>query len=181
MKLLGIVGKAYSGKDSIADHLIECYGFVKLSLAAPLKAMCALAFDLTTEQVNGSEKAVVDPRYGKSPRDILQFIGTEGFRAVDPDCWVKLLLRQAEKEPRPVVVPDVRFVNEAKLIREAGGEIWRVVCPDHPKNAAMTENQQMHASEIEQAFIPPKWIERTFTAPYGALPALFELVDNYVR
>lgn len=175
--IIGVAGRAYSGKDSIADHLVANHGFVKLSLAAPLKSICAMVFDLSTEQVNGSLKAEVDPRYGKSPRDILQFIGTEGFRSVDPDCWVQLLLRQAKEAGKPVVVPDVRFMNEARVLREAKAVLWRVECPDHPRQLAMTQAQKAHPSESEHLFIPHEWLSAAFKVPYGQLFRLYECVD----
>jgi len=69
-----------------------------------------------------------------SPRTILQKLGTEWGRRVWDEVWLAAVRRTVEAEPtRRYVVPDVRFVNEAKYLRdhlgaapfwvEAGGRI----------------------------------------------------------
>lgn len=44
MLVLGISGKAGSGKDTVCDYLSNRHGFHKVSLAAPLKSMVAAVF-----------------------------------------------------------------------------------------------------------------------------------------
>lgn len=51
--LIGILGKAGAGKDSAANVLVERHGFVKVSLADPLKRICREVFDFTEEQLWG--------------------------------------------------------------------------------------------------------------------------------
>ena len=53
MKLLGICGKAGSGKDTAAAYLIEKHGFVKLAFADPLKRFAKGVFGFTSEQLWG--------------------------------------------------------------------------------------------------------------------------------
>lgn len=45
-----------------------------------------------------------------------------------------------------VVIPDVRFKNEADAIRQAGGKIWRIIRP----GAGLEGDAGKHASEVEQ-------------------------------
>jgi hypothetical protein len=71
-------------------------------------------------------------------RKLLQDIGTAG-REYRRDCWVRHLPHY------PVIVDDVRYINEAAAIRAVGGIIVRVVRPGlTPMN---------HSSETEQAHI----------------------------
>lgn len=65
-------------------------------------------------------------------RRFIQRYGTEGGRDVfGYDCWV-ILARQAIANllaTHSIVVTDVRFENEADLIRELGGVVIRVIRP----------------------------------------------------
>jgi len=55
--IIGVAGLAGSGKDTVADHLVEYHGFVKVALADPLKRICREVFDFSEEQLWGpSEK-----------------------------------------------------------------------------------------------------------------------------
>lgn len=63
--IIGICGRAGSGKDTAADFLVKEHGFVKVALADPLKRIAREVFDFTDEQLWGpSEKRnEEDPRY----------------------------------------------------------------------------------------------------------------------
>lgn len=68
----------------------------------------------------------------RTRRQILQAIGTEGFRAIDPDHWVKKAqeaVMGALEAPynAGVVVTDVRFPNEAAMLQDMGGVVVEVV------------------------------------------------------
>lgn len=67
-------------------------------------------------------------RHYLTPRGALQRLGTEWGRATWPDTWIRLLLQHAEGLAAPLtVVSDVRFDNEAAMIRARGGQVWKVV------------------------------------------------------
>ncbi|MEM0934793.1 MAG: hypothetical protein AAGJ91_02675, partial [Pseudomonadota bacterium] len=59
-----------------------------------------------------------------------QTLGDEwGRQCIHPDLWVEIARPAAESylaEGVPVVFDDVRYANEAAMIRELGGEIWRM-------------------------------------------------------
>ena len=69
----------------------------------------------------------------RSPRQILQWWGTEYRRAQDEEYWVALLnnrIRTLQGQGQPhIVVTDCRFPNEAKALRSMGGEVWQVFRP----------------------------------------------------
>lgn len=77
MKLLGITGKKRSGKDTISDYLVEKYGYIKYAFADPLKMGVKEMFGFNDQQMWGSDKDVIDERWGVSPRDIVTIMGTE--------------------------------------------------------------------------------------------------------
>lgn len=200
--LIGLVGKAGSGKDSVADHLVEKRGFSKKWFAGKLKEVVCDLFDLSKEQVfDTRKKEEVDPRYKMSPREILQLFGTDVCRNIYPNIWIDYLMRDYQKTmrrarmargegaevgvgteakmsaghpyaPPHMVVADVRFLNEAAAIVQQGGTVWRIVCSDNPKDLGATG--AAHASEMEQEKIE---VIMTLTARYGNLPHLYAQAD----
>ena len=130
MKLIGITGKARSGKDTAARVLIEQRGLINYSFADPMKEGVKVMFGLTEEHVNGELKEQVIPEIGVSPRRILQTLGTEwGRDIIRSDLWVLLAQQKWEAIKAAtegtfhggMIVPDVRFEDEAAFIRDNGG------------------------------------------------------------
>jgi len=196
--LIGIVGKAGSGKDTVADHLCKEHHFIKMSFAAPLKKVVGDLFDMSHDQLNNQDqKEKEDPRYGFTPRWILQHFGTEVCRRLYPNIWVDYLIRQYEEEKKKlietkndpylhhdqcpwvrevkVVVSDVRFLNEVEAIRKVGGHVWRIVCTNNPKDL---EEGSQHASEMEQEKIV---VDKTLSAVFGNIDHLCKEASLAVR
>ena len=122
--LIGLSGAARSGKDTLADYLIQNYGFTKVAFADELKLLCASNFNLSSEQLYGNLKEAKDYRYKKSPREILQATG-QFYRSIDIDFWVdkcinKLLLN------KKYVITDCRLSNEYAAIKTLNGKIIRI-------------------------------------------------------
>jgi len=107
--IIGLSGKFASGKDFIADHLVEHWGFKKLSFAAKLKEVCTDLFSMQ----------------GKD-RSLLQAVGMK-MREVDDLVWVKYPFSRTDTE-RDIVINDVRYQNEARYIKSVDGILIRVVC-----------------------------------------------------
>lgn len=132
-RLIGITGKAGSGKDTLADFLSPWS--VKYSFARPLKLALNAMFGWTMEQWDDREwKETVLPWLGKSPRQLAQTMGTEwGRELVHPEVWTLLARRAFEfhlkRSEQAFVIPDCRFDNEARLIQELGGVVIQVVRP----------------------------------------------------
>jgi hypothetical protein len=129
--------------------LSEGRAIASVSFAEPLKTGLKTMLQLTDEHVNGSLKEEVLDWLGKSPRQLLQMLGTDWGRSmVHTDLWLMLAKRKIESILRlsvPVIVTDVRFDNEAEMIRSLGGQVWHVYRPD-----AQTVNA--HASEAGVSF-----------------------------
>jgi hypothetical protein len=135
--LIGLSAWAQSGKDTLADMLVEKHGFEKRGFAASLKGVL---YDLNP---------IVDPEEGpdsrrvqflvdkigwegakKLPeiRQLLQRLGTEGGRKnISDDVWINANLEKPHAAR--LIVPDCRFVNEADAIRSRGGKMIRITRP----------------------------------------------------
>lgn len=60
-------------------------------------------------------------------REFLQYFGTEVGRNIDKDLWVKALMYSYGRDKENHwIIPDVRFLNEADAIRNAGGVLWKI-------------------------------------------------------
>lgn len=78
-RLIAFSGKKESGKSTSAKR-VEKWGYQPMSFAQPIKQICMDYFDLSQEDVYGSQKEVVHPKWGTTPRKIMQFVGTDLFR-----------------------------------------------------------------------------------------------------
>lgn len=117
MRLIGIAGQARSGKDTAAKYLLNKLGgnWSIASFADPMKAMLN-AIDVDTSD---EAKDLPSNQYGVSTRYMLQTLGTEwGRDGIGSNFWIDVFARS--NAGQCVIVPDVRFENEADLIRKHG-------------------------------------------------------------
>lgn len=87
------------------------------------------------------------PMYFKTPREILQFVGTEICRAVTDTYHTEVLFKKIKETPHAnYVVTDARFENERKLLKDYfGATLIRVKRPGY--SSATTQGLENHASE----------------------------------
>jgi len=144
MVVIGLLGKKHVGKDTFADYLVQEYGFIKLTLAKPLKDICQILFDFSHEQLYDDKlKEIVDPRWGVSPRVLMQYIGTDILRNdisriinVGSQFWIKKLrfkcINVLKKNPNAhIVISDLRFDNECDLAHEFNGTVIKINRKDY--------------------------------------------------
>jgi len=137
MKIVGILGFAGSGKDTVGAMFREA-GYEKASFAASVKDATSCIFGWKRELLEGDTdesrkfREEVDPfwtehlGYEVTPRKMLQLLGTEACRnALGENIWVYSMLRNMDANKK-YVITDVRFPNEIKMVQEAGGTLIRV-------------------------------------------------------
>jgi hypothetical protein len=151
MVLIGIAGSIGSGKSTVAKYLTYL-GYKEYYFAFVLKKACQILFDLTDEQIFGTqeEKAEPDPRwYNVSSRKILQYIGTDILRdslnscmdGIGEDYHVYRLGLELDKYDGDVCISDVRFLNEIEFIKKRGGYIINIDrILDKDENSHKSEN-----------------------------------------
>jgi len=145
MKLLGLTGTKKAGKDTAYGMLRKQYPrlrILRVGFADALKQEIATAIGKPVTYIE---------EHKDNFRLILQGWGTDFRRKLcGEDYWTDKLLKKLvsldDTQLDLVVVTDVRFANEAKLIQDVGGKIWRIVRT--VGNAVDT-----HSSEVEQTTI----------------------------
>ena len=138
--IIGICGFIGSGKDTIADYLVNSHGFRRESFANTLKDAVSAVFGWDRTLLEGRTKQArewreqVDPWWAErlgmpdlTPRWILQYWGTEVCRkSFHDDIWIASLENKLRNSKDNVVISDCRFPNEIKAIKSAGGIVIRV-------------------------------------------------------
>jgi hypothetical protein len=137
--IIGLSGYARSGKDTIANILVE-EGFKRVAFSDALQK-CMIAFNpiIDWDLVNNVPIRYVDlveelgydkckelyPEFRRS----LQFMATEvGRNTFDENIWLNFVTDRINAEPnQDWVITDCRFRNEIKAVEDAGGFIWRVM------------------------------------------------------
>lgn len=193
---IGIAGRARSGKDTIAEHLVRRHGYARVGLADPLKRLALVLdpivspapkltrnsrlLDLIRKPLRLAE--LVERDGWESAKDshpevrrTLQRLGTDVIRDhLGADTWVRLaveLIREHNAAGRPVVIPDVRFGNEVTALREmVGARLVRVRRPAAP-------NAGHHVSERLADTLP---VDHEIHND-STIPALLTRVDTTIR
>lgn len=154
--LIGLTGIAGSGKDTVAMFIQQNYDIKTLrtlAFAEPVKKACKDLFLLSDDQLHSQEhKETLDPRWGKSPRELFQWLGTDVLRKFDDDFFIKHVDHQIKNNTdthKHTVVTDLRFVNEAKYIKSQGGIVVKIVRP----NAETTKHKHISENGFDEAFI----------------------------
>ena len=108
MIVIGLTGRKHSGKTTVATRLERRDGFRRMAFADPLKRACVEVFGLDADRLSDPDyKAEPLPEWdGLTPRQILQWTGTELFRErfhelagwdeATPKVWVRACVNRIE-------------------------------------------------------------------------------------
>jgi hypothetical protein len=148
--IIGLGFKARAGKDTVAAHLVNNYNFIQESFAFPLKEYIGRQIcGFNDKQLYGAWKETLDKEWNMTPRQMLQLIGTDALRkVVHDDFWVipmKRKLKEHIRNQRHVVISDVRFMNEIKMIQALGGKVVKI----DRANPDKIQGFEKHTSETE--------------------------------
>jgi hypothetical protein len=202
--IIGVCGLIGSGKDTVADYLVNFHEFRRESFASTLKDAVSSVFGWDRTLIEGRTKEArewreqVDLWWAErlamptlTPRWVLQYWGTEVCRrGFHDDIWIASLENKLRNSQDNVVISDCRFPNEISSIRNAGGKIIWVKRGELPDwyETALAANQghnwaiqdlkirKIHASETS-------WIGTDFDAVIdnnGTISDLYHNVKNLV-
>ena len=194
--IIGLTGPAGSGKDTAADLLAVHAGFTKLAFADTLRAEVVNAFLIdpafltereTKEQpmrclalsrclddgfvvrmvlMHTARNEPLSLDAPRSPRQIMQWWGTDYRRHQHADYWVSQTARKIDRLlsqglASRIVVTDCRFADEAALVRALGGQLWQI------KRDDVGVAPGAHESEVTgEAFAPEVVLNNSYTVKH---------------
>jgi len=173
--VIGLRGPAGSGKDTVADYLVEKYGFTKVTFGGAVKEIVAIISGWDINMLSGTtpesrifRETENHSDFGMTAREMMQKIGTDLFRQYfDENTWINIVRRKVKTIPGNIVISDIRFPNEAKLVQELGGYIFTLVRKDIKRMDHISEQN----FPIENEII----IDNS-----NDLPSLYNSVDNLI-
>lgn len=142
--IIGLAGYAGAGKDTAGDILIQKHDYMRVAFADKIRAFIydinPQVGSLTLREIvakDGWDVAKQIPEV----RRLLQDTGIAGRNLLGEDIWIweslgTVVYSEANLDAsggttgaisQKVVVTDVRFENEARFIRDFGGQVWQVV------------------------------------------------------
>lgn len=147
-KLIGLYSPAPQSGKSLAANVLARTSHRMMSFAEPIKRMGAEFFiSLGYEKDEAvalvwAHKEKIVPEINATPRHVLQTLGTQwGRDCISQSIWLDCMRYRIEKEKSyGVVIDDVRFLNEAEMIKNMGGEMWKIIRPS-------VVNKETHVSE----------------------------------
>lgn len=131
---IALVGKARSGKDTVADYLKTNYGFTEYKFS---------------KGIHDTINLIKGPSDSKSKkRRELQEVG-QGLRGIlGDDVWVNYTFRLIlQEQPEHIVISDCRQENEANRLREEGYVLINVETPDEIRIKRMIESGDKFTKE----------------------------------
>ena len=174
-RIIGFCGPAGAGKD-LAASMVP--GGHRIAFADPLYQGLAVMLgvpEAVLRDRSAKERPLAD--FGASPRELLQTLGTEwGRELIRDDIWLRVAYWRWEQLAAGgislIVVPDVRFENEACLIRENGGEVWMIHRPGVEPVAAHSSEEGLPLRLIDRLVVNDgtvdqlrERVEATFSPP----------------
>jgi hypothetical protein len=188
-QIIGVVGFIGSGKDTVADYLVNFHEFRRESFANTLKDAVSSVFGWDRVMLEGRTKEArdwreqVDPWWSErlamptlTPRWVLQYWGTEVCRkSFHDDIWIASLENKLRNSKDNIVISDCRFPNEISSIRNSGGKIiWvqRGITP-HWYDVALQANKGV---ESAKRFLEKEGIHASETSWIGT--QFDAVVDN---
>lgn len=203
--IIGVCGFIGSGKDTVADYLVNFHEFRRESFANTLKDAVAAVFGWDRIMLEGRTKEArewreqVDPWWAArldmptlTPRWVLQYWGTEVCRkSFHDDIWIASLENKLRNSKDNIVISDCRFPNEIASIKNAGGQViwvkrgelpaWYDLALQHNRGSDRANIELMklkiHASETA-------WVGTKFDAELennGTIDDLYNSVKNLLQ
>jgi len=167
--IIGIVGKARSGKDTLASYLLECFEneykvhYKRMAFAKHLKDMCENHFELSHDQLYGDKKEIPDERFHKpfyqdpdhrywAPREIMQELGSF-YRKIRSDYWVESLRKSILRNGyENVIITDVRHINECNFVKNNKGILIKINRKDAEKIHGMQHESETALDKSDKLF-----------------------------
>ena len=160
--LIGLTGYAGSGKDTFAKILVEKYGYTRIAFADPIRELLYAMNPIISGIPYGGNRTLVDlvnsigwDEAKKEPevRRLLQDLGVGAREVIDSEIWVSTAFRKTGEPGKRYVITDVRFTNEADLVKQLSGQVWRVKRIDVDAVNNHVSESEMDGYKVDQIFL----------------------------
>ena len=164
--IIGLSGYAQSGKDTVANILVENYGYTRVAFADKIRdflyEMNPMVDNVAGEPIfikervdrDGWEVAKKNPHI----RRALQNAGVAARKVFDEDFWVDNALASILRHENTVIT-DVRFINEAEMVKHQDGQVWRIKRLGVTAVNGHVSEQEMDGYQVDQIFTNNSSIE----------------------
>lgn len=148
--VIGLCGSAGSGKSTVGGILQNFLEFELIAFSDPIYAAVSAATGVSIRNLRDrSKKEKAIDGVGKSPRQLMQTLGTEwGRDYVNKNIWIDQAVKKCKQfcdEGKNVVIVDVRFENEVNAIKQFdNSHIWKVESSFKSRKGT----PHVHSSEI---------------------------------
>lgn len=187
--IIGLLGHAGVGKDTVALLLAERFRVARVAFAEALKLEIAAAWGIERDLLDSPwakeaktpalalhkcmnqdfvsyawELGLPGLQDGLTPRTVMQRWG-DWRRSVDSDYFVKFALEIVRTVTDgdgvdAVLLTDVRFPNEAHLVRSLGGDLWRITRPEGPQPSRHTSEWLLAGEPVDAEIVNDGSIEQ---------------------
>ena len=117
-KIIGLAGRARSGKDTVASFFTGTHRVVRF--AQPVKDAVKVLYGWNDDDVETGIKDQVDPKWGLTPRSAMIHLAQTTRMFVANDFFVKRLFELWDGTT-PIIIADVRYKHEVDAIHARGG------------------------------------------------------------
>jgi dephospho-CoA kinase len=156
---IAICGKMASGKTTLAQELKLQHNFEIVSMASEVKRVGKELFGMVEKD-----------------RPLLQQIGMK-MREIRESVWLDCVIRESNKL-QLVVCDDIRFINEAKTLKDNGWTLIKLDIQDDLQKIRLKDaygdkweghwNNRNDPSETEVDKIPLEWFDLIISAVNGS-------------
>lgn len=175
--LVGLTGRAGSGKSTVAQYLEDEWAFHTIGFADPILEMIGALFaHCGIDGAWATERSLKElpTALGFSYRHLAQELGTGWGRGLRDSFWLRvasLAVAPAIERGDNIVISDVRYPNEAEWIVAQGGFVVRVL------RAGRNADVRPHESEQYTDDIPAA----AELLNHGSRATLYDQVDRLME
>lgn len=158
-RIIGLTGKKGHGKTTAKDAIAKHFEVTNINFKDALVKTMREKLGRTLSLMAETYGMTVDELFVNKPpmmRTLMQEVGTEIYRGIRDDWWVLEWYKSISDVEGTILVDDVRFKNEAMILKAKGGVLVRIVREGYDDNIATN-----HASETEMDGLE---VDHTITA-----------------
>jgi len=170
-KIIGLVARSRSGKDTVADYIINKYpeiNIIKRKLAGPIKNAAKELYGFNDEDLETNKKDIKIIKYNCSPRDVMVQITKTIMDLSGTDFFTNRLYNSRDKN-EITIIPDIRYIHDIERIHKEGGIVIKI---ERNLNDIVIYQNENNIEHMESDFT---------IVNNGTLDELYDQIDNILQ